>query len=88
VQLLAQMEAGRQESIVEDLQPSVDDPPSKKQPQPREAANEALNTPQDRELVRKKRTPKDQHRVVDRQRDVQTGYSLRRKPRKARSKDL
>ena len=86
MRLPAHTEAGRQESIVEDLQPSDDDPPS--EVQPLEAANEGLNTPQDQEIVRKKRTPKDKQRVVDYQRGVRTGYSLRREPRKARSKDL
>jgi len=56
VQLPAQTEAGRQESIVEDLQPLGNDPPPE--------------------------------RDTDRQRDTRTGYSLRRKPKKARSKDL
>jgi hypothetical protein len=68
VRLPAHTEAGRQESIVEDLQPSDNDPPS--EVQPLEAANKGLNTPQDQEIVRKKQTPKDKQRVVDYQRGV------------------
>jgi hypothetical protein len=86
VQLPAHTKASRQESIVKDLQPSDDDPLS--EVQPLEAANKGLNTPQDQEIVCKKQTPKDKQRVVDYQRGIWTGYLLRRKPRKARSKDL
>ena len=62
VRLPAHTEAGRQESIIEDLQPLDDDPPP--------------------------RRDTDRQQDTDRQRDTRTGYSLRRKPRKARSKDL
>jgi hypothetical protein len=86
VQLPAQMEAGRQESIVEDLHPSNDHPPNK--PQSRPMIEEGSKSPRTKGPARENQAPKDQPRAVDKQRSTRTGYSLRHAPPKARPKDL
>jgi hypothetical protein len=74
--LLARTEAGRQDALDEDLQPSNEHPlPEKEETPP----------------LRKKpvqRIREDQLVLAREQRDMRTGYALRHKPKKACLKDL
>jgi hypothetical protein len=78
--LPARTEASRQDALDEDLQPLNGHPPPEKEETP------LGDAPSRKKPVQ--RTREDQLVLAREQRDMRTGYALRHKPKKARSKDL
>jgi hypothetical protein len=76
-QMLAQTEAGRHSVSNEELQPSNKNPPPEMEG--------ALDAPQKKPV---QKLQEEQLDLAKEQRESQTGYALRHKPKKARLKDL